>query len=107
MSSDDTQTLFRSSSEGTRRPSRLLERGATVGRFVVLHSVGRGGSGEVYAAYDPQLERKVAIKLLHSGPDPDALVHEAQACRERRKLSSYATMRAASTASSATPTARC
>ncbi len=78
MSSDDTHTLFRSPAGGARRPPRLLERGATIGRFVVLHSVGRGGSGEVYAAYDPQLERKVAIKLLHSGPDPDALVREAQ-----------------------------
>jgi tetratricopeptide (TPR) repeat protein len=41
-----------------------LAPGATVGRYVILNLVGRGGMGEVYAAYDPRLERKVALKLL-------------------------------------------
>jgi eukaryotic-like serine/threonine-protein kinase len=42
-----------------------LAPGATVGRYVILNLVGRGGMGEVYAAYDPQLDRKIALKLLH------------------------------------------
>jgi eukaryotic-like serine/threonine-protein kinase len=46
-------------------PAAGLARGATVGRYVVVDTVGRGGMGEVYAAYDPQLDRKVALKLLH------------------------------------------
>ena len=41
-----------------------LTRGASIGRYVVLGLVGRGGMGEVYAAYDPELDRKVAVKLL-------------------------------------------
>jgi tetratricopeptide (TPR) repeat protein/tRNA A-37 threonylcarbamoyl transferase component Bud32 len=41
-----------------------LVKGSSFGRFVVLDLVGRGGMGEVYAAYDPQLDRKVAVKLL-------------------------------------------
>src|SRR5277367_5252145 len=41
-----------------------LPRGASIGRYVVLGLVGRGGMGEVYAAYDPELDRKVAVKLL-------------------------------------------
>ena len=41
-----------------------LGRGASIGRYVVLGLVGRGGMGEVYAAFDPELDRKVAVKLL-------------------------------------------
>jgi tetratricopeptide (TPR) repeat protein/predicted Ser/Thr protein kinase len=42
-----------------------LARGSNLGRYVLLDLVGRGGMGEVYGAYDPELDRKVALKLLH------------------------------------------
>jgi eukaryotic-like serine/threonine-protein kinase len=45
-----------------------LDRGASIGRYVVLGLVGRGGMGEVYAAYDPELDRRVAVKLLRVKP---------------------------------------
>jgi tetratricopeptide (TPR) repeat protein len=62
-----------------------LAKGATIGRYVVLGLLGRGGMGEVYAAYDPELDRKIAVKLLRtrgSASTIDArtrLLREAQA----------------------------
>ncbi|MEM9452551.1 MAG: serine/threonine-protein kinase [Myxococcota bacterium] len=35
-----------------------------IGRYIVLQRIGRGGMGMVFAAYDEELDRKVAIKLL-------------------------------------------
>ena len=45
-----------------------LRQGDKLGRYVVLDRVGAGGMGVVYAAYDPELDRKVAIKLLLTSP---------------------------------------
>jgi tetratricopeptide (TPR) repeat protein len=39
--------------------------GARVGRYLVIDVLGSGGMGVVYAAYDPELDRKLALKLLH------------------------------------------
>jgi WD40 repeat protein/serine/threonine protein kinase len=36
-----------------------------VGRYEVRAKIGRGAFGTVYRAYDPQLDREVALKLLH------------------------------------------
>jgi tetratricopeptide (TPR) repeat protein/predicted Ser/Thr protein kinase len=66
------------------QPRSQLERGETIGRFVVLGLVGRGGMGEVYAAYDPELDRKVAVKVVRarvsrSSDSRGRLMREAQA----------------------------
>ena len=42
-----------------------------IGRYFVLGRLGKGGMGVVYAAYDPELDRKVAIKLICGEADPD------------------------------------
>jgi serine/threonine-protein kinase len=58
----------------------------TVGRYVILDCIGSGAMGIVYTARDPDLGRKVALKLLRPDPSipdfPDAqarMLREAQA----------------------------
>ncbi|HEX3762762.1 MAG TPA: serine/threonine-protein kinase [Kofleriaceae bacterium] len=60
--------------------------GTRFGRYIVLDWRGAGGMGVVYSAYDPELNRKVALKVLRSacGAEDrpalrDLLLREAQA----------------------------
>jgi len=75
---DDAQKLDAGLDVGARHPAQLA-RGSTVGRYLVTGLIGKGGMGEVYAAYDPELDRKVALKLLRTQPEVAADPREGQA----------------------------
>ncbi len=62
----------------TGRARAGLKSGDSVGRYVVLHRLGAGAMGEVYAAYDPDLDRRVAIKVLRAEPDADGSSDQRQ-----------------------------
>ncbi len=67
--------------------TQRIARGTALGRYVVIDPIGRGGMGLVVSAYDPELDRRVAIKLLrwadHDAPTASRgaarLLREAQA----------------------------
>jgi eukaryotic-like serine/threonine-protein kinase len=55
-----------------------------LGRYLVLERIGKGGMGVVVAAYDPELDRKLAIKLIRTDRD-DAEAH-ARLLREAQAM---------------------
>ncbi len=98
MSSDpEADTLVgRSSQQGetaagaggaTSSRSSGLRQGVTLGRYVVLERLGAGGMGIVVAAFDPDLDRKVAIKILNG---VDGGWNERRTARLQREAKSLA-----------------
>jgi len=62
-----------------------LEPGTSLSRYTLLSFVGQGAMAEVYAAYDPKLDRRVALKLLRTGGS-DHVVAEARLLREAQAI---------------------
>jgi len=84
VGSDTRRTTERTDGDGERGDASQLTPGRRLGRYYLLEPIGQGAMGAVYAAYDPSLERRVALKVLH--PDPrrssrfgDRLMREARA----------------------------
>jgi serine/threonine-protein kinase len=60
-----------------------LPPGSTLGRYRIIQQLGRGGMATVFKAFDPVLDRHVAVKVLlnFDAPDPTfaaRFAHEAQ-----------------------------
>jgi len=53
--------------------------GELVGRYQIIEVLGRGGMGTVYAAHDPGLDRRVALKLIDVSREQQRLIREAKA----------------------------
>ncbi|MGV3619913.1 MAG: serine/threonine-protein kinase [Archangium sp.] len=53
-----------------------IQKGEALDRYVILDRLGAGGMGEVYAAWDPVLDRKVAVKVLRPDIEGSAIGEE-------------------------------
>jgi len=62
-----------------------LQPGARVGRYQILGAIGRGGMGEVYAAYHPDLDRRIALKVV-AGASRRTGERRARLLREARAI---------------------
>jgi formylglycine-generating enzyme required for sulfatase activity len=60
--------------------------GARIGRYVILERVGNGAMGVVYGAYDPELDRKIALKLLRGVGAGAAPLARARMMREAKAM---------------------
>ena len=58
----------------------MIETGQVIGNYRIESSIGQGGMGHVYLAYDTRLERQVAIKTIHIKKYED---HELDTVRAR------------------------
>ena len=65
-----------------------LAEGERLGRYLLVQRLGAGGMGVVFAAYDPQLDRKVAVKVLRRDLAGSAVSERARdrTLREARAL---------------------
>ncbi len=66
-----------------------LQKGATLGPYEIVESIGAGGMGEVYRARDSRIGREVAIKILpeNLSDDPERLRRFEQEARAAGALS--------------------
>ncbi|MEM7051030.1 MAG: serine/threonine-protein kinase [Acidobacteriota bacterium] len=79
---DETRTIADLADRRAPEGQPQVARASLLGRYLILDPIGQGGMGRVYEAYDPELDRKVAIKVLrHRGAAADQarLQREAQA----------------------------
>ncbi len=81
---EEMALVFASDSDAVE-PMPALGPGSRIGRYVVLRRVGAGAFGVVYAAFDPELDRKVALKVLRSDRASDAAWRE-RFLREARAM---------------------
>ncbi|MBZ5711017.1 protein kinase domain-containing protein [Nannocystis pusilla] len=83
-----TSTMSSHAGQTVRVPTRIVsfQPGETVGRFTVLDRLGTGAMGVVYSAYDPELDRKIALKVLHTRHQDSSVRGNTRLLREAQAM---------------------
>jgi predicted Ser/Thr protein kinase len=84
VNADETQTGYPSQPQTPVAPG---DHPATIGRYHVRGELGQGAMGVVYAADDPDLERRVAVKVLRAGGSAAARARLLREARAMARLS--------------------
>ncbi len=71
-------------------PPGVLMPGAALGRYRIERLLGQGGMGAVYAAYDPELGRRVAVKVIRPELASYGVSIAARLAREARSMAQVA-----------------
>src|SRR5690349_684092 len=86
MTSEEAPTSLTDAEPAAKPSGPELERGSSIGRYLILDQLGAGGMGVVYKAYDPELDRQVALKLLRTGEGDQAALSRDRLLREAQAL---------------------
>jgi tetratricopeptide (TPR) repeat protein/predicted Ser/Thr protein kinase len=71
-------------------PPGVLQPGAALGRYRIERLLGQGGMGVVYAAFDPELGRRVAVKVIRPELASYGASIAARLAREARSMAQVA-----------------
>jgi serine/threonine protein kinase len=75
--------------ENNQEPAGVFDlSGTTLGKYRLIEKVGQGGMAQVYKAYQPDLDRYVAVKVLH----PHLIGDDDFAARFRREARAVAAL---------------
>lgn len=87
LRSDDARAANEPASSGGLG---LLRAGEALGRYLVLEQLGSGGMSFVFVAYDPKLDRRVALKVMRPDGGEDADKAQARLLREAQAMARLA-----------------
>ncbi|WP_342377717.1 protein kinase [Myxococcus stipitatus] len=82
----DVNTRSQVSTPSGHLTHALLREGTRLGPYVLREPLGVGGMGVVYAAEDPRLARRVAVKLLRPMPESGEAESRARLSREAQAM---------------------
>lgn len=84
---DDRRQDTPATRTGANAPHDVIVAAQSLGRYQILSVAGTGGMGRVYAAFDPQLDRRVALKVVLGSVTGR---HRERAAREAKALARVA-----------------